>query len=240
MSKSKLLLTALGKLFKDSHGRPALKTSGATMPTSTGNRLAKLTRVITYVSVEGAVHFDSAEDDMCAEWYIMSLEEMQRALVVVPRRGTGGKSSAVSCRVEDGEGGAERMEEELDQIRLSQETQNLVVEKEAMSLALGTQMEEGQEDDVFGWSSVLKNRKDTVVGQDTPTQSGGVQESVDMFTDTFLPIVDITVDSTTRVAQKPHGAREGGAGRRGAKSVAHTELLPQEGRTVEKRYPRWW
>ena len=27
----------------------------------------------------------------------------------------------------------------------------------------------------------------------------------------------------------------GGAGRRGAKSVAHTELLPQEGRTVEKR-----
>ena len=56
-----------------------------------------------------------------------------------------------------------------------------------------------------------------------------------MFTDTFLPIADIPVDSTTRVAQKPHGAREGGAGRRGAKSVAHTELLPQEGRTVEKR-----
>ena len=67
------------------------------------------------------------------------------------------------------------------------------------------------------------------------TKSGGVQESVDMFTDTFLPIADIPVDSTTRVAQKPHGAREGGAGRRDAKSVAHTELLPQEGRTVEKR-----
>ena len=153
MSKSNLLLRALGKQFKDKHGHPSLKTSGATMPTSTGNRLAKLTRVITYVSVEGAVHFDSAEDDMCAEWHIMSLEEMQRTLVVVPRRGTGGKSSTVSRRVEDGEG-AEKMEKELDQIRLSQETQNLVVEKEAMSLALGSQMEEGQdmeEDDVFGW-----------------------------------------------------------------------------------------
>ena len=92
--------------------------------------MAKLTRVITYVSVEGAVHFDSAEDDMCAEWHIMSLEEIQRALVVVLRRGTESKSSAVSRRVEDGEGGAEKMEEELDQIRLSQETQNLVVEKE--------------------------------------------------------------------------------------------------------------
>jgi len=238
MSKSKQLLTALGEQFKDSHGRPSLKTSGATMPTSTGNRLAKLTRVITYVSVEGAVHFDSAEDDMCAEWHIMSLEEMQRALVAVPRRGTESKSSAVSRRVEDGEGGAEKMEEELVQIRSSQETQNLVVEKEAMSLGLGSQMEEGEateEEDVFGRSTVLKNRRDTVVGQETPTQSGGVQESVDMFTDTFLPIADISVDSTTRVAQKPHGAREGGAGRRGAKSVAHTELLPQEGRTVEKR-----
>ena len=59
-----------------------------------------------------------------------------------------------------------------------------------------------------------------------------------MFTDTFLPIADIPVDSTTRAAQKPHGAREGGACRRGAKSVAHTELLPQEGRTVEKRRTR--
>ena len=58
------------------------------MPTSTGSRLVKLTRVISYVSVEGAVHFDSAEDDMCTEWHIMSLEEIQRALVVVPRRGT--------------------------------------------------------------------------------------------------------------------------------------------------------
>ena len=56
MSKSKLLLRALGKQFKDKHGHPSLKTSGATMPTSTGNRLAKLTRVITFVSVEGAVH----------------------------------------------------------------------------------------------------------------------------------------------------------------------------------------
>ena len=60
------------------------------------------------------MHFDSAEDDMCAEWHIMSLEEMQRALVVVPRRGTESKSSAVSRRVEDGEGGAEKMEEEFD------------------------------------------------------------------------------------------------------------------------------
>ena len=78
--------------------------------------------------------------------------------------------------------------------RLSQETQNLVVEKEDMSLVPGSQMEEGQdmeEDDVFGRSTVLKNRKDTVVGQETPAQSGGVQESVDMFTDTFLPIADI-------------------------------------------------
>jgi len=183
------------------------------------------------------VHFDSAEDDMCAEWRIMSLKEMQRELVVVPRRGAGSKSSAVSRCTEDGEGGAggaEKIEEELDQIRLSQETQNLVVEKEAMSLVPGSQMEEGQdmeEDDVFGRSTVLKNRKD----KETPAQSGGVQESVDMFTDTFLPIADIPVDSITRVAQKPHGARERGAGRRGAKSVAHTELLPQEGRTVEKR-----
>ena len=83
------------------------------------------------------------------------------------------------------------MEEELVQIRSSQETQNLVVEKEAMSLGLGSQMEEGEateEEDVFGRSTVLKNRRDTVVGQETPTQSGGVQESVDMFTDTFLPI----------------------------------------------------
>ena len=85
---------------------------------------------------------------------------------------------------EDGEGGAEKMEKELDQIRLSQETQNLVVEKEAMSLSLGSQMEEGQdmeEDDVFGRSSVLKNRKDAVVGQETLAQSGGVQESVKCF-----------------------------------------------------------
>ena len=77
------------------------------------------------------------------------------------------------------------MEEELDQIRLSQETQNLVVEKEAMSLAPGSQMEEGEdmeEEDVFGRSTVLKNQKDTVSGQETPAQSGGVQESVDMFT----------------------------------------------------------
>jgi len=99
-------------------------------------------------------------------------------------------------------------------------------------------MEEGQdmeEDDVFGRSSVLNNREDTVAGQETLVQSGGVQESVDMFTDTFFPIADIPVDSTTRAAQRPHGAREGGAGRRGAKSVAHTELLPQEGRTVGKR-----
>ena len=59
----------------------------------------------------------------------MSLEEMQRTLAFVPRRGTGSKSSVVSRRVEDGEGGAEKMENELDQIRLSQETQNLVVEK---------------------------------------------------------------------------------------------------------------
>jgi len=91
------------------------------------------------------------------------------------------------------------------------------------------------EEDVFGRSTVFKNWKDAVVGQETPAQSGGVQESMDMFTDTFLPIADMTVDSTTRVAQKPQGAREGVAGRRGAKSVAHTELLPQEGRTVEKR-----
>ena len=99
-------------------------------------------------------------------------------------------------------------------------------------------MEEGQdmeEEDVFGRSTVFKNRKDAVVGQETPAQSGGVPESVDMFTDTFLPIADIPVDSTTRVAQKPQGAREGGAGRRGVKSVAHTELVPQEGRAVEKR-----
>jgi len=38
-----------------------------------------------------------------------------------------------------------------------------------------------------------------------------------------------------RAAQKPHRAREGAAGRQGAKSIAHTELLPQKGRTVEKR-----
>ena len=56
-----------------------------------------------------------------------------------------------------------------------------------------------------------------------------------MFTDTFLRIADIPVDSTTRATRKLNGAREGGAGRRGAKSVAHTELFPQEGRTVEKR-----
>ena len=58
--------------------------------------------------------------------------------------------------------------------RLSQETQNLVVEKEDMSLVPGSQMEEGQdmeEDDVFGRSTVLKNRKD----KETPAQSGGVQ-----------------------------------------------------------------
>jgi len=76
------------------------------------------------------------------------------------------------------------MEKELDQIRLSQETQNLVVEKEGMSLALGSQMEEGQdmeEDDVFGRSGVLENRKDAVVSQETLAQSGGVQESVDMY-----------------------------------------------------------
>ena len=62
-------------------------------------------------------------------------------------------------------------------------------------------MEEGEameEEDVFGRSTVLKNRRDTVVGQETPTQSGGVPESVYMFTDTFLPIADIPVDSTTR------------------------------------------
>jgi len=185
------LLKALGKQFKDKHGNPSLKTSGATMPTRAGNRINKLTRVITYVSVEGAVHFDSAEDDLCTEWYIMSLEEIHQVLVVFPRRGTESKSSSVSRRVEDGEGGAEKMEEELDQIRLSQETQNLVVEKEVMSQDPGSQMEEGQdmeEDDVFGRSSVLKNRKDTGVGQETLAQSGGVQESVDMFTDTFLPI----------------------------------------------------
>ena len=115
----------------------------------------------------------------------------------------------------------------------------MVVRSDANTmLDLGSQMEEGQdmeEDDVFGRSSVLKNRKDTVAGQETLAQSGGVQESVDMFTDTFLPIADIPVHSTTRAAQKPHGAREGGACRRCAKSVAHTELLPQEGRTVEKR-----
>jgi len=134
-------------------------------------------------------------------------------------------------------GGRRRLKEDLDQIRMSQETQNLVVEKEAMSLSPRSQMEEGEdmeEEDVFERSTVFKNRKDAVVGQETSAQSEGVQESVDMFTDTFLQITDIPVDSTTRVAQKPHGAREGGAGRRGAKSVAHTELLPQEGRTVEK------
>ena len=49
----------------------------------------------------------------------------------------------------------------------------------------------------------------------------------------WISIYDFVV--TTGATQKPHGAREGGAGRRGAKSVAHTELLPQEGRTVEKR-----
>jgi len=52
-------------------------------------------------------------------------------------------------------------EEELDQIRLSQETQNLVVEKEAMSLAPGSQMEEGQdieEEDVCGRSTVSNRR----------------------------------------------------------------------------------
>jgi len=36
----------------------------------------------------------------------MSLEEMQREFVFVPRRGAGSKSSAVSRRVGDGEGGA--------------------------------------------------------------------------------------------------------------------------------------
>ena len=60
-----------------------------------------------------------------------------------------------------------------------------------------------EEEDVFGRSTVFKNRKDAVVGQETLAQSGGVQESVDMFTDTFLPIADIPVDSTTRAAQKP-------------------------------------
>ena len=42
------------------------------------------------------------------------------------------------------------------------------------SLTLGSEMAQGQdmeEDDVFGRSTVLKNRKDTVVGQETPTQS---------------------------------------------------------------------
>ena len=34
-------------------------------------------------------------------------------------------------------------------------------------------------------------------------------ESVDIFTDTFLPIADIPVDSTTRATRKLHGAREG-------------------------------
>ena len=93
---------------------------------------------------------------------------------------------------------------------------------ETMSLAPGSQMEEGQdmeEEDVFGRSTVLKNRKDTVVGQATPAQSGGVQESVGMFTDTFLPIADIPVDSTTRVAQKPQEAREGGAGNESFKNI---------------------
>ena len=50
--------------------------------------------------------------------------------------------------------------------------QNLVVEKETMSLTLeGQDMEE---DDVFGRSIVLKIRKDTVVGQETLAQSGGM------------------------------------------------------------------
>ena len=46
----------------------------------------------------------------------------------------------MSRRVEDGEGGAggvEKMEKELDHIRLSPETQNLVVEKEAMRISDG-------------------------------------------------------------------------------------------------------
>jgi len=40
-----------------------------------------------------------------------------------------------------------------------------------------------------------------------------------MFTDTFLPIADIPVDSTTRVAQKPQEAREGGAGNESFKNI---------------------
>ena len=31
-----------------------------------------------------------------------------------------------------------------------------------------------EEEDVFGRSTVFKNRKDAVVGQETPAQSGGV------------------------------------------------------------------
>jgi len=45
------------------------------------------------------------------------------------------------------------------------------------------------------WDSLYRTAR---VGQETLAQSGGVQESVDMFTDTFLPIADIPVDSTTR------------------------------------------
>ena len=134
------------------------------------------------------------------------------------------------------------MEEELDQIRLSQETQNLVVEKEAMSLALGSEMVEGQymeEDDVFGRSTVFKNRKDTVVGQETPAQSGGVQESVDMFTDTLLPIADIPVDSTTR-AETAWGARGGGGQAWRQISSAHRVVTTRRAhrRKAAPWYPR--
>ena len=46
---------------------------------------------------------------------------------------------------------------------------------------------------------------------------------------------DVTSDSGLKLSTNFPWAREGGAARRGATSVAHTELLPQEGRTVEKR-----
>ena len=62
-------------------------------------------------------------------------------------------------------------------LRSQQSASDVQALHKQISLALGSQMAEGQdmeEDDVFGRSIVLKIRKDTVVGQETLAQSGGL------------------------------------------------------------------
>ena len=86
-------------------------------------------------------------------------------------------------------------------------------------------------------AKTIKQLRDVVDSLSARLRTGGLrsQHAASDVQALQKQISKLPVDSTTRAAQKPHGAREGGAVRRGAKSVAHTELLPQEGRTVEKR-----